>query len=178
MSILRWRILTGAFAVLLGVGWSAAEGASKSGRQTFLGQYGAWYAYQLMEGGQRICYMVSKPTRSRGKYKKRGDIVAFVTHRPKARERDVINFQAGYTYKRGTKVTARIGNKTFNLVTDRDAAWSRNAGGDKILVAAMVRGSTLVLKGKSKSTINTTDIYSLKGFTRARKRINRACKIK
>ena len=178
VSILRWPILTGAFAALLVVGLGSAQGAGKPGRQTFLGQYGAWYAYRLMESGQRICYMVSKPARSRGKYKKRGDVVAFVTHRPKAGEKDVVNFQAGYSYKRGSKVTVRIGKKTFNLTTDRDAAWSRNAGEDRVLVAAMVRGSTLVLKGKSKSNIATTDTYSLKGFTRARKRINRACKIK
>ena len=178
MSILRGRILTGAFAVLMVVALSPAEGASKSGRQTFLGEYGAWYAYELMEDGQRICYIVSKPTRSRGKYKKRGDIVVFITHRPKAREKDLVNFQAGYTYKRGAKVTARIGKKTFKLITEGNRAWSRNAGEDKVLVAAMIRGSTLVLKGKSKSNINTTDTYSLKGFTRARKRINRACKIK
>ncbi len=178
MSILRRRIWTAAFAALMVVGLSPAQGAGKSGRQTFLGQYGAWYAYQLMESGQRICYIVSKPTRSRGKYKKRGDIVVFVTHRPKAGEKDVVNFQAGYTYKRGSKVTAKIDKKTFNLVTDRDAAWSRNAREDKVFVAAMIRGATLVLKGKSKNNINTTDTYSLKGFTRARKRINRACKIK
>ena len=178
MSILRWRILPGLVAALFVVGLSPAHGAGKSGRQTFLDQFGAWYAYQLMEDGQRICYMVSKPTRSRGKYKKRGDVMAFVTHRPKAGTKDVVNFQAGYTYKRGSRTTAKIGKKTFNLVTDRDAAWSRNAGGDKVLVAAMIKGSTLVLKGKSKSNIATTDTYSLKGFFRARKRINRACKVK
>ncbi len=178
MSILRWRILTGAFAALLVVGSGSAQGAGKSGRQTFLGEYGAWYAYELMEDGQRICYIVSEPTRSRGKYRKRGDVAAFVTHRPKAREKDMVNFKAGYTYKRGSKVTARIGDKTFNLMAVDNFAWARNDKEDKVLVAAMIRGATLVLKGKSKSNIATTDTYSLKGFTRARKRINRACKIK
>ncbi len=157
---------------------AAAEAPAQSGRQTFLGKFGAWYTYQLREGGGRTCYMVSTPIRKRGKYKKRGDVVAFVTHRPKDGERDVVNFQAGYTYARGAKVTVRIGKKTFALVPDRDAAWSRNAAADKILVAAMVKGHSLVIKGRSKSGIRTTDTYSLEGFTRARKRIKRACRVK
>ncbi len=63
-------------------------------------------------------------------------------------------------------------------MADRDAAWSKNAAADKILVVAMIKGYRLALKGTSKSGITTTDTYSLKGFTRAHKRINRACKAK
>jgi hypothetical protein len=175
----RWRILIVALAMVpVLTAMSFAQGTNKAGRQTFLGEYGAWYAYQLVEAGRRVCYIVSKPVKMRGKYKKRGAVLAFVTHRPKDKERDVVNFQAGYSYKQGSKATARIGKKSFNLATDRDVAWSRNASEDKVLVAAMVRGSTLVLKGTSKSSIRTTDTYSLKGFSRARKRINRACKVR
>ncbi len=164
--------------VLAALGAAASDGLAKPGRQTFLGQFGAWYAYQLTESGGRVCYIVSKPIRSRGKYKKRGDVVAFVTHRPKDGERDVVNFQAGYTHKAGAKVTARIDKRTYRLIADRDAAWSKNAAADKILVVAMIKGYRLALKGTSKSGITTTDTYSLKGFARAHKRINRACKAK
>ncbi|MDX1485493.1 MAG: invasion associated locus B family protein [Alphaproteobacteria bacterium] len=171
-------MVTTAGLAILALAAVPARGAETSQTQVFLGQFGDWYAYRLNEGGQRVCYIVSKPTRSRGKYKKRGDVVAFLTHRPKDRERDVVNFQAGYTYKRGAKVTARIGKQSFDLVTERDAAWSRDAAADKVLVAAMIKGYTLVLQGTSKSGVTTTDTYSLKGFTRARKRINRACGVK
>ena len=60
-------------------------------------------------------------------------------------------------------------------VIDRDAAWSRNAREDRVFVAAMIRGSTLVLKGKSKNNINTADTYSLKGFTKSYRAISKAC---
>ena len=167
-----------ATSVVLGV--APSDGLAKTDRQTFLGQFGSWYAYQLTESGRPVCYVVSKPIRSRGKYKKRGDVVAFVTHRPKDGERDVVNFQAGYTYKSGAKVTARIDKKTYQLSSERDAAWSKKpaVANDKILVAAMVKGTSLVVKGTSKSGITTTDTYSLKGFARAHKRINRACKVR
>lgn len=155
-----------------------ALAAKKSSAQMFLGQFGDWYAYQLNEKTGRVCYIVSKPIRTHGKYKKRGDVVVFVTHRPKDGERDVVNFQAGYTYKPGAKATATIDKKSFTLTTDRDAAWSPNASADKVLVRSMVRGRRLVLKGQSRSGVTTTDTYSLKGFTKARKRINRACGVK
>lgn len=159
-------------------GAAISAGLAAPDRQTFLGQFGSWYAYKLTESGRPVCYIVSKPIRSRGKYKKRGDIVAFVTHRPKDGERDVVNFQAGYTYKPGSPATATIDKKSYPLMTDRDAAWSKNAAADKLLVAAMIKGSRLEVKGTSKSGITTVDIYSLKGFTLAHKRINRACNIK
>lgn len=163
--------------VILAIAALPAAAAKKSGKQVFLGQFGSWYAYKLKEKGSPVCYIVSKPVRSRGKYKKRGDVVAFVTHRPKDGERDVVNFQAGYTYKDGAEVTAVIDRKkSFELTTERDAAWSRNAPADKVLVEAMIKGRTLILTGRSKSGVKTTDIYSLNGFTNARKRINRACK--
>ena len=170
------QIFWAVMAALAGLAAAPSDGLAKPGRQTFLGQFGAWYAYQLAESGARICYMVSKPVRSRGKYKKRGDVVAFITHRPRDGERDVVNFQAGYTYKPGAKVTARIDKeKTYRLMADRDAAWSKNAAADEILVAAMIKGNRLVLKGTSKSGTATTDTFSLMGFTAARRAMGEAC---
>jgi hypothetical protein len=175
--ISRRRFL-GPLLLILALAAIPAAAADKSAGQVFLGQFGAWYAYQLDENGARVCYIVSKPVKSRGKFKKRGDVVAFVTHRPKERERDVVNFQTGYTYKPGAKATVRIGKQTFPLTTERDAAWSQNAAADKVLVGAMIKGQSLVLTGQSRSGITTSDTYSLSGFTRARTRINSACKVR
>ncbi|MGY9005903.1 MAG: invasion associated locus B family protein [Alphaproteobacteria bacterium] len=158
--------------------FSGMTGAAAADRQTFLGQHGVWYAYKLIEDGQRSCYIVSKPRRSRGKFRKRGDVVVFVTHRPKEKERDVINFQAGYTFKLKSTVTVSIKDKKFSLITDKDAAWSKSVAADKVLIAAMKKGNAMKVVGKSKSGVTTTDTYSLKGFTRAIKKINRACGLK
>ena len=90
----------------------------------------------------------------------------------------MVNFQAGYTYKPGAKATASVDKRKFTLTTERDAAWSPNAAADKVLVQAMIKGTRMVLRGQSRSGVTTTDTYSLKGFTRAHKRINRACGVK
>ena len=60
-----------------------------------LGQYRDWEAYRLKEDGKNVCYAASQPTKTKGKYKKRGDIVVLVTHQPARNARDVIDVFAG-----------------------------------------------------------------------------------
>ncbi len=164
-----------AAAVLAAVLLSAP---SVRAEQVFLGQHGDWYAYRLDESAGRTCYMVSKPTGTRGSVAKRGDVVAFVTHRPKEGERDVVNFQAGFTYRPGSDVTVTIGGDKFSLFTTRDTAWARAPGDDKALVQAMIKGITMTVQGTPERGNALTDTYSLRGFTAAHKRITAACGLK
>ena len=165
------------FAMILAAAVLAgpALGADK---QTFLGQHGDWYAYRLNEDGARTCYMVSKPIRTRSKFKKRGDVVAFVTHRPKEGERDVVNFQAAYTYKGKSNVSVKIGDTSFSLFTSKDTAWARTPADDKAMIAAMIKGTAMSVKGTPSRDSATTDTYSLRGFTAAYKKITKACGLK
>ena len=90
-----------------------------------LGEYGDWSAYTYKENGKNVCYMASTPKKDEGKYTQRGDIYAVVTHRPGEKSFDVVNFVAGYTYKKGSKVEIKIGKETFtNIFTDADKAWT------------------------------------------------------
>jgi len=172
----RFLILATLAAAFVAV--AAPVVARAADKQTFLGQHGDWYTYRLSEDGARTCYMVSKPVRSRGKFTKRGDVVAFVTHRPKEGERDVVNFQAGYTYRSGSAVSVKIGDKTFSLFTSKDTAWARNSGDDKAMVHAMVSGNAMDVKGTPVRGGDITDTYSLRGFTAAYKAITKACGLK
>jgi hypothetical protein len=154
---------------------SVAVGADK---QAFLGQHGDWYAYRLNEDGARTCYMVSKPARTRGKFKKRGDVVVFITHRPKEGERDVVNFQTGFTLKTNSPVAVTIGDKSFSLFASKDTAWSREPGDDKAMVTAMIGGSSMDVKTTPARGGAMVDTYSLKGFTAAYRKITQACGLK
>ena len=167
------------FAGLFAVGVAAlAAPAAGADKQTFLGQHGDWYAYRINEDSARTCYMVSKPTRTRGKFTKRGEVVAFVTHRPKEGERDVINFQAGFTYKANSAISVTVGDKAFSLFSSKDTAWSRNAGDDKAMIKAMIGGTTMDVKGITSRGAQIVDTYSLRGFTAAYKKITQACGLK
>ncbi|HEX9808697.1 MAG TPA: invasion associated locus B family protein [Alphaproteobacteria bacterium] len=175
LRVLACAALAVALALTVPSAWLPSARAAAADAQDFLGQYRDWYAYRLREGGNRTCYMVSKPIRSRGGVKQRGDVVAFVTHRPKEDERDVINFQAGYTYKPKSTVTVTIKDRSFSLFTTNDSAWARNVDDERAMIEAMINGITMEVKGMSVRGVETIDTYSLRGFTAAHKRITGAC---
>ena len=141
-----------------------------------LGVFQDWIAYKTTEGGKPVCYMASKPKKSTGKYTKRGKIYAMVTHRPKARSFDVVSVHTGYTYKKRSKAEVAIGGRAFRLFTNERAAWAEEPADDAALVKAMRAGSKMVVKGFSSRGTETTDTYSLLGFTAAHRAISKACK--
>ena len=140
-----------------------------------IGDYGDWAAYTYKERGKSVCYMASTPKKDEGKYTKRGDIYAVVTHRPNENSFDVVNFVAGYTYKPDSKVEVKIGKETFNLFIADDKAWTLTSQDDKKLVNAMKRGERMIVNGVSSKGTKTKDTYSLKGFMRAYKAISAKC---
>ncbi len=137
-----------------------------------------WEAYQLVERGKKTCYRASQPIKTVGKYKKRGDVVVFVTHRPADKERDIVNFHAGYKYKLDSTVEVAIGRRKFKLFTKGDTAWALTAADEQAMVKSMIKGNRMTVRGTSARGTQTTDTYSLRGFSRIYRRINKACGIK
>ena len=142
-----------------------------------LGVFGDWGAQTFTEAGKTGCSIWSKPTKEEGKYKKRGAIYAYVTHRPWEKRLNEVSIAAGYTFKKGSTVRVGIGGQKFALFTDGDTAWSRTPKEDKALVAAMKRGNSMVVNGRSSRGTQTTDTYSLTGFTKAYETMSKACKV-
>ena len=157
--------------LLIGAGAMAAE-------PKVLGTHRDWEAYQLVEKGKKTCYMASQPIKTVGKYKKRGDVVVFVTHRPADKERDIVNFHAGYNYKKDSTVEVAIGRRKFKLFTKGDTAWALTAADEQAMVKSMIKGNRMTVRGTSSRGTRTTDTYSLRGFSRIYRRINKACGIK
>lgn len=141
-----------------------------------LGEYGDWVAWTYSDRGNLICYMSSTPKKDEGKYTKRGDIYAIVTHRPAEKSFDEVSFVAGYQYKSNAAMTVKIGNQTFkNTFTEGDKAWMVNSTEDRNLIAAMKRGSRMIVDGFSSRGTATKDTYSLKGFSSAYQAISAKC---
>ncbi len=144
-----------------------------------LGEYGDWTAWTYGEGNNTICYISSVPKKDEGKYKKRGDIYAVVTHRPAENSYDEVSFVAGYTFKPQAAFTVKVGNQIFNKTfTEGDKAWTTTADEDKKLVTAMKRGDKMTADGVSSRGTTTKDTYSLKGFSSAYQAISSKCKKK
>ncbi len=164
-----WLVLTGLFLA------QAAQAAAPQ----MIGEYDDWVAYYYRDSAGPVCYMASTPKKDEGKYAKRGDIYAVITHRPSEKSFDVLNINAGYTYKPGSKVIIKIGTKTFDrLFTSEDKAWAVNEKVDKEIVAEMKRGSRMVVHGTSSRGTQTKDTYSLAGFSSAYRAITNKCKVK
>lgn len=143
-----------------------------------IGSFKQWSAHLYDEKKGKVCYLHGVPSKSAGKYKKRGEIYLQVTHRPSAKTRDEVSITAGYTHKKGSDVKAVIDGKTFVLFTDADTAWVGDEKSDAQIVAAMRAGRTMVVSGTSARGTTTKDTYSLAGFTAAHKAISKACGLK
>jgi hypothetical protein len=157
--------------------WMCAAGAMlavANGLAQDLGQFQAWRSHAFTEGEERVCSMWSQPASAQGKYKRRGEIFAFVTHRPTARNK--VSFEMGYDHEAQTELTVKIGEQVFALVTSGSTAWSNDSKRSALMVRAMKRGSDMVVTGVSARGTKTTDTYSLAGFTVAYKAIDRTCK--
>ena len=141
-----------------------------------IGTYKDWSAHMLIENKSKICYMHGVPKKSAGKYKKRGDTYMQVTHRTREKTRNEVSVTAGYTFRKGSEATLTIDGKNYVLFTHADTAWAGEENPDDKLVAAMRAGRKMVVKGVSGRGTETTDNYSLSGFTAAHNAISKACR--
>jgi len=154
-------------------------GALAQDKTDLVGSFNDWDAFTLrQENGNRVCYMVSVPKSWKASREdaRRGDIYITVTHRPAAEVRDQVNVVVGYPLRQNSEVTATVDNQTsFELFTQGDGAWLYTAEQDRKMVQAMRRGISLVVEGTSTRGTDTTDRYSLMGFTAAYNAISKAC---
>ncbi len=140
-----------------------------------LGKFQHWRAFTYTEDGNRVCYMASEPQKEEGDYDRRGEVYAMVTHQPARGTEDVVSFVIGYPFKKQSRVTVDIDGKKFTLFTHEDTAWAADKKTDEALVRAMKRGREMVVQGVSNKGTDTTDTYSLMGFTDAHNAIDDAC---
>ena len=134
-----------------------------------------WTAWHDRDDSGVVCYIASKPTKSEGNYSQRGDIFALVSHRPDLKRNGEVSFVAGYAFKEESQVTIKIGSKSFTLFTRGSTAWATSPEDDKALIAAMKASATMIVRGVSVRGTETTDTFSLFGFTAALKAANQAC---
>jgi len=166
------------------VGWvfalalaaAAAGGAARAAEPPeVLGTFGAWTAFAEGQGATKLCYMASSPVKKEGKYTSRGEAATLVSHNLADKTFDVVSVVAGYDYKADEDVLAQVDEKKFTMFSKGSRAWTSDGATDKAMVAAMKRGTRLIVVGTSDRGTRTTDTYSLIGFTKAYQAIGKAC---
>ncbi len=148
---------------------------AQASEQEEIGRFGDWAAYVFEENGGNVCYMAAKPNKAEGKYSRRGDVVAMITHRPAEGTKNVFSYMGGYGYKKGSNVDLTIDGKKFTLFTQNDMAWAADSAADANLTEALKKGSKMVVEGVSGKGTQTKDTFTLKGSTKAYEAISKAC---
>lgn len=165
-------------ALLFGVMMLAMVHGAAAQTGELIGENGAWKSYRSGQGNSAICFITSEPIKYEGKYDRnnRGETRVFVTHHGRDPEnRGVVSNVAGYRYMADRDVTFNIDGKSFSLFSVDTRAWATKPSQDRALVKAMKRGNRLKVTGISSRGNKTIDTYSLKGFTAAMKKIDKAC---
>jgi invasion protein IalB len=169
-----------ALAVVMAVGAPSGEATA----QTQFERAGAqrdWSVFQTGQGGERVCWIVSKPTATdarrdgRRVQVNRGDIFLMVAVRPAQGVKNEISMAAGYAYRADSTVRIEIGDASFEMFAQNDTAWPENAAADDRIVAAMRRGADAKVTGVSSRGTTTVDTFSLRGFSAALDEAQRLC---
>ena len=155
----------------------ALSGAASAAEPKSLGTFKDWSAFSFVERGQTVCYVSSQPKTSKPDGVRRGDIHVLITHRPADKALDVVSVIFGYPLKKDSEPVAEVGGTSIKLFSDNETGWARDAQTDARLVAAMVKGANMTVKGESQRGTQTTDSYSLSGLGAAYAAINKECKV-
>jgi hypothetical protein len=159
-----------------------ALGAAGAQTQTRVDASKDWSVFQAGAEGQRICWIVSKPTgwaAHRGGKKvevRRGDIFLMVSIRPADGVVNEISYLGGYPFKPGSKVEVKVGTENYSMFTEGENAWSPSPQDDAKLIDAFRRGSNAKLEGESARGTRTIDTFSLSGFSAALESATGLCK--
>ncbi len=73
---------------------------------------------------------------------------------------------------------ATVGEESFDLLPKGANLWVKNAARESALVAEMKKGATLEIKAASLKGNESTDDYSLSGFSQAMERLQKECPTK
>ena len=141
-----------------------------------LGTFKDWRAHQFTEEGTQVCTMWTQPEKAEGKYTRRGEIFALVSHRPSEERTGVVSFEMGYPFASGEELAVSVdGGRAVRIPARGSLAWhdSREINGS--LVKEMQQGLKMVATGRSQRGTKTVDTYSLRGFTAAYRAISQAC---
>ena len=174
-NITALLVLTGLTLAL----WIIAMPVTASAQEPdLIGNYRDWAAYSVGKGGSKMCYAATSPKDMKPKGVRRGDVFFLVTHQPGNDVIGEVSIDTGYPYKKGARITGKIGKTTYVLFGQEQRAWLEDAEADRKMIKSLKGGTTLIVTGTSTRGTVTTDRYSLIGFSAAYKAATKACNVR
>ncbi|MCK0196468.1 invasion associated locus B family protein [Ancylobacter sp. 6x-1] len=156
--------------MILGAGAASAAGVAT------MGQFKNWGTYSYKDGNVVRCFTNSLPIATKPDQLDHGDVLFFLKAGKKGEPRTEASFKAGYQFAAGSKVMVSIGENSFVMITDGNAAWLRRTEREPELLAAMQGGSTMAVSATSARGNDTSYVFSLDGITAASTQILSQCR--
>ena len=141
-----------------------------------LGKFKDWESFVLLNEGNKICFAQSAPLIRAPKKLKRDPSRLFVSFRPAENIKNEISLTNGYEFKLKAPVTAKSGKKTYDLFSKGNFAWVVDKKDEMKLIVTMKKASRLMVIGNTDKDDQTTDHYSMMGFTKAYNAAKKSCK--
>ena len=132
-----------------------------------IGKFKDWESFILSKDGNKICFAQSIPVVRAPKKLKREPSRLFVSFRPSENIKNEVSVTNGYEFKIKAPVTAKSGKKNYDLFSKGKFAWVVDNNDEKKLIVTMKKASRLMIIGNTNKGDQTTDHYSMMGFTKA-----------
>ena len=140
-----------------------------------IGKFKDWESFVLSQEGSKICFAQSKPVIRAPKKLKREPSRLFVSFRPSENIKNEISVTNGYEFKAKAPVEAKSGKKSYDLYSKGRFAWVVDNEDETKLIVTMKKASRLMIIGNTGKGDQTTDHYSMMGFTKAYKTAKKSC---
>ena len=140
-----------------------------------IGKFKEWESFVLSQEGSKICFAQSKPVIRAPKKLKREPSRLFVSFRPSENIKNEISVTNGYEFKPQAPVEAKSGKKSYDLYSKGRFAWVVDNEDEAKLIVTMKKASRLMIVGNTDKGAQTTDHYSMMGFTKAYKTAKKSC---
>ena len=140
-----------------------------------IGKFKDWESFTLSQNGNKICFAQSIPVVRAPKKLKREASRLFVSFRPAENIKNEISVTNGYTFKDKAPVTAKSGKKSYDLFSKDNFAWVVDNDDESKLITTMKKASRLMIIANTNKGDQTTDHYSMMGFTKAYNTARKSC---
>ena len=138
------------------------------------GKYKNWESFVAETEKGKICFAQTVPTKRAPAAIKREKSKLFVTFRPSENIKDEVSLTSGHDYKSST-VTASSGKKRYSFFSQKNFAWLLDDQEERNFIKLMKRATNLIIKARTTKGAETTDHYSMMGFTKAYNTAKKTC---
>ena len=138
------------------------------------GKYKNWESFTAQTDKGKICFAQTIPTKRAPASIKREKSKLFVTFRPSEGIKNEVSITSGHDYKSST-VTASSGKKRYSFFSQKNFAWLLDDQEERSFIKLMKRATNIIVKARTAKGVETTDHYSMMGFTKAYNTAKKTC---